>query len=544
MSDGKLRARDSTSVAAAEAAHSSSAFAGAQYLMGLQLFVRLATFSTNAVAFRLAGSSAFGVASIKLELLLSTILFLSRESIRNALLRIEPAEDKQRPSVREQRIINAALVSIGVGGLLAGALYMVYGGNSQSSIPYYSESIAAYVLAAWVELLVEPLYVLSRSRVLFQLQARCESIAVSTKCAIVALVLLLGNKGSDRENKFRLLAFALGQLGYAAGILLSYSWSMKAVLGYPVAWCYMPKRVSLDDGFGFVGCKMRSLIAVFMGQSLLKHVLTQGDSMVMSRIARDSDMGVFALVSNYASIPARILFLPLEEAARAVFTRSDARTSMNVLTTLAKLQLLLGCLFCVFGGLYAPVVMPLIDSKGGSANARVLSAYFMYLPMMGLNGFLEAFAHSVATKQQLLRVNIWMAGCSAVYISLSVLLLGKYDMGALGMVMANMVNMALRIAYCCWFARKWFISREISLPGVSRIAPHPVVLVSSLIAGVLSVVLIRSIDQTAIINRLAILALGSALGLAVLFAMWILEKPFIQAAKEIKAGSVIDKKRE
>ncbi|KAJ2871962.1 Oligosaccharide translocation protein rft1, partial [Coemansia asiatica] len=355
MSHIKVHANDSKNMEAA-AHNSSSAFAGAQYLMGLQLFVRLATFSTNAVAFRLAGSSAFGIASIKLELLLSTILFLSRESIRNALLRVEPEEDTQRPSVREQRIINAALVSIAIGGLLAGALYMVYGGDSQSTIPYFSESIAVYVLAAWVELLVEPLYVLSRSRVLFQLQARCESIAVSTKCAIVALILFLGHSGSaDKENKFRLLAFALGQLGYAASIFISYAWLMKPILGYPVFRCYKPKRVSFDDGFWYIGRKMRSLIAVFMGQSFLKHVLTQGDSMAMSRLARDSDMGLFALVSNYASIPARILFLPLEEAARAVFTQSDARTAMNVLATLAKLQLLLGCLFCVFGGLYAPV---------------------------------------------------------------------------------------------------------------------------------------------------------------------------------------------
>ncbi|KAJ1812397.1 Oligosaccharide translocation protein rft1, partial [Coemansia sp. RSA 2599] len=484
----KVRTGDSKSDETA--AHSSSAFAGAQYLMGLQLFVRLATFSTNAVAFRLAGSSAFGVASIKLELLLSTILFLSRESIRSALLRIEPEEDAQRPSAREQRIINAASVSLAIGGLLAGALYVVYGRDGQSAIPYYSESIAVYVLAAWIELLVEPLYVLSRSRVLFQLQARCESVAVCAKCAIVALVLLVGNnKGSDKENEFRLLAFALGQFGYATSILLAYAWFMKPILGYPVFRCYVPRRVSFDSGFWYIGRQMRSLIAVFMGQSLLKHVLTQGDSMVMSRLARDSDMGVFALVSNYASIPARILFLPLEEAARAVFTRSDARMSMTVLTTLSKLQLLLGCLFCVFGGLYAPVVMPLIDNKNGAENARILSAYAMYLPLLGLNGFLEAFVHSVASKRQLLWVNIWMAACSVVYISLSTMLLGAWNMGALGMVLANMANMSLRIAYCFWFAQRWFISRGIALPTAPKIVPHPAVLVSCFIAALVSVVI-------------------------------------------------------
>ncbi|KAJ2342974.1 Oligosaccharide translocation protein rft1, partial [Coemansia sp. RSA 2671] len=57
--------------------------------MGLQVFVRLATFSMNAVVIILAGGEAFGVASVRFELLLSTILFLSREGMRNVLLRID-----------------------------------------------------------------------------------------------------------------------------------------------------------------------------------------------------------------------------------------------------------------------------------------------------------------------------------------------------------------------------------------------------------------------------------------------------------------------
>ncbi|KAJ2797485.1 Oligosaccharide translocation protein rft1, partial [Coemansia furcata] len=107
-----------------------AAFSGAQYLMGLQVFVKLTTFSMNAVVICLAGHKAFGVASVQFELLLSTILFLSREGMRSALLRIDvnrgtddrvqsdadrSSVQSRRPPVYEQRIINAALVPIGVG---------------------------------------------------------------------------------------------------------------------------------------------------------------------------------------------------------------------------------------------------------------------------------------------------------------------------------------------------------------------------------------------------------------------------------------------
>ncbi|KAJ2382809.1 Oligosaccharide translocation protein rft1, partial [Coemansia sp. RSA 2603] len=204
--------------------------------MGLQVFVRLATFSTNAIVVKLTGLTAFGVASVKFELLLSTILFLSREGVRNALLRVKGGDDNQKPSVREQRLINAALVPIITGAILAGALYTIYGKGVIGSMPYYAESLAVYVLAAWVELLVEPLYVLSRAHVLFQLQARGDAAAVTARCVVVALTLIAGSKDSDGENEFRLLALALGQLGYAVALLFSYAWLMRAHLGYSLLY--------------------------------------------------------------------------------------------------------------------------------------------------------------------------------------------------------------------------------------------------------------------------------------------------------------------
>ncbi|KAJ2781870.1 Oligosaccharide translocation protein rft1 [Coemansia interrupta] len=519
-----------------------SAFAGAQYLMGLQVFVRLATFSTNAIVVRLTGLTAFGVASVRFELLLSTILFLSREGVRNALLRVEGGDDKQKPSAREQRLINAALLPIGTGAVLAGALYAIYGGGGASSVPYYAESLAVYVLAAWIELLVEPLYVLSRARVLFQLQARGDAAAVSARCIVVALALLAGSKDSDGENKFRLLALALGQLGYAVALLISYAWLMRVQLGYPLLSCYKPRRVLVGSTSVYIDQNTRSLAVAFVGQSLVKHILTQGDSMVMTRFADDREMGVYALVSSYASIPARILFLPLEEAARMVFAQSDVPTALHMLTTLAKLQSLLGCISCVFGGLYAPVFLPLIG-QSDPAIAHTLSAYFMYLPLLGLNGFLEAFAHTTGTRRQLGWVNAWMVGCSATYIMLSIMMLDSWNMGSLGMVLANMANMSLRICYCCWFAYKWLKAHKQPLPKPSSLAPHPAVILTSSVAAALSTVALSCFTVTTTTARLAVMLLGSVLGLAVLFSIWRFEQPFIRVAMELRSGKVsFDKK--
>ncbi|KAJ1735492.1 Oligosaccharide translocation protein rft1 [Coemansia biformis] len=580
------------------------AFAGAQYLMGLQLFVRLATFSTNTAVLYIAGRRAFGVASVRFELLLSTILFLSREGMRNALLRVAVADRSGsegstalrtsqnsastpagRPSAQEQRIINAALVPIAAGMGMAGCLYAAYVGRSAEgpepqgpgSVPYYRLSLAVYIVAAWIELCVEPLFVLSRARVLFRLQAKCEGIAVSCRCAAVVAALLAGRLVAETagENPLRLLAFAVGQLAYATAILLAFAWHMARELDYPVWMCYVPRAGPRPrDGTQRSGA-IGGLAAVLVGQSLLKHFLTQGDSMVMARFATADEMGVFAFVSNYGSIPARIVFLPLEEASRAVFSRmapsqpprhsggtpsagsamdvgdaeedgtreGDARGAAHILATLGKLQLLLGLLLVAFGPLYAPVLLSLIR-QNDPAVRQALVAYCFYLPLLGLNGFVEAFVHSVASRRQLLRINMWMVVFTAVYMTVAVLALCHYNLGSAGIIAANMLNMALRVAYGGWFIFGWYAQRHSAGPRLAAMLPHPAVAGACLASSVTAAAAMAATGaaQNLVLCRLTVLALGAALGAAVLVIVWRYEQPFIRSVQALRTGQPLHAK--
>ncbi|CAO3596600.1 unnamed protein product [Absidia cylindrospora] len=65
----------------------SSTTKGASYLILLQLISRMLTFILHQVVLRYTTAETFGIASVKLELLLSTILFISREGYRCALVR-------------------------------------------------------------------------------------------------------------------------------------------------------------------------------------------------------------------------------------------------------------------------------------------------------------------------------------------------------------------------------------------------------------------------------------------------------------------------
>lgn len=79
------------------------------------------------------------------------------------------------------------------------------------------------------------------------------------------------------------------------------------------------------------------LARALAGQSLLKHVLTEGDKIVLARATAPDlggssgggggqggslhEQGVYAMASGYGSLAARLLFQPVEEAARLMFSK-------------------------------------------------------------------------------------------------------------------------------------------------------------------------------------------------------------------------------
>ena len=63
---------------------------------------------------------------------------------------------------------------------------------------------------------------------------------------------------------------------------------------------------------------------MFTAQSLVKHLLTEGDKIVLSFAASLYDQGVYALAQNYGSPVARLALGLLEESARVLFSKMGA----------------------------------------------------------------------------------------------------------------------------------------------------------------------------------------------------------------------------
>jgi oligosaccharide translocation protein RFT1 len=136
--------------------------------------------------------------------------------------------------------------------------------------------------------------------------------------------------------------------------------------------------------------------------------------------------GLYALAHNYGSLAARLLFQPLEEAARLIFSRlapqspettdksrpsrenrGHAGLLLLLLRSLVKLVVLVGLVFSCLGFNYTRLLLSLLLGRGkqgqggwGGEAAWLLSCYCVYVSALALNGMTEAFVYAVATHTQ------------------------------------------------------------------------------------------------------------------------------------------------
>ena len=189
--------------------------------------------------------------------------------------------------------------------------------------------------------------------------------------------------------------------------------------------------------------------------------------------------------NSSGSIIARIVFQPIEETLRLFFSRilgTDSKTQASVqqavdtLHTLLAIQAAFSLVFVVFGTAYLPILLPLLLPRQylSTSAPSVLAAWVWYIPVLALNGGLEAFHSSVASPKDLNAqsrfailenlsltpssyANRWMIVFSAIFI-ISATFLYHHNLGDASLVYANTINLCARVAYSLIFAVKYFNS--------------------------------------------------------------------------------------
>lgn len=196
----------------------SASLSGAKFLILLQVFSRLLTFLVNQLLLRYLSPTLLGI-SVQLDLLNSSILYFSRESLRNALQR--------QPSAASQPIINLSLLTLPLGLIFSLILSISYTRTSDAeaqALPYFTASVAIYVFATIVELLSEPAFAVVQQKMLYRIRATAESAAAAARVFITCGVTVWAARQGRALGP---LAFALGQAAYALVLLAVYMWKIR-----------------------------------------------------------------------------------------------------------------------------------------------------------------------------------------------------------------------------------------------------------------------------------------------------------------------------
>lgn len=209
---------------------------------------------------------------------------------------------------------------------------------------------------------------------------------------------------------------------------------------------------------------------------------------MLAALSTLEDQGAYALASNYGGLIARMFFQPMEENTRATIAKlmsspaeateksaSSATAAKIFLNDIMRLYGLISLGVVCIGSVVLPVAFEMVMGPAWSQADmhRLLADYCYYIPFLAFNGITEAFVSAVATNDQLRRQAGWMAVFSISFAGAAYAFLRVLEMGARGLVWANIINMTLRTAWSIKFIKEslqahgssWSIGA--ALPGTS-----------------------------------------------------------------------------
>ncbi|KAH8386691.1 hypothetical protein KR093_001967 [Drosophila rubida] len=543
-----------------------SSLLGAGFSIIFQILCRILTFGINAYIVRNVGREVLGIMNVRLLLLESTLLFLSREAINRAAL---SANSQQRDKCSWAQLINQMWLTVPICAVLCvPCLYIWLHWLSAVDAPF----AAQYVFACYAVALSCVLELLAESAV-FVAQVFCFvklKIVLNTLHILVRSVIFLWIVTGDRSAA--ITAFAIAQLASALTIVLGQygffyyyirrfndyklhvarkgkstldlrSWErslFEHMDDFPFTKLseLLPGRdKNNDSNAGFFNRELQTLTLSFVKQGVLKQILTEGEKYVMSvsPVLSFGEQATYDVVNNLGSMAARFIFRPIEDSAYFYFTQTISRDTRlvkqpsdrvrqasSVLHNLLLGVSSIGLLALTFGQSYAQTLLLLYggeDFVAGGLPQRLLQWHCLAIYLLSVNGISEGYMFATNTSRDIDKYNYLMAIFSVSFLVLSYILTGIF--GPVGFIFANCINMLGRIVYSTWYIRQQY--RPLSLNPLQGLWPGRLFGGTLLLAGVICYWYQEAVFATH-------LGVGVAMGVLCLFAWALAHRDLVQLA--------------
>lgn len=456
------------------------------------------TFTLNTILLRHVSSDVLGLVNNDMELMVTTVLFLSREGCRISSLRSNEETFQNKESF--QKLVNLAWFPVPVGVFMCLGSVLSYFALFSKSLVLDAKNLCflLFVVGTLFETLSEPAYILLTAKLGPVIRARTEVIATLLRGIVIYCMV--------RTISWTPVAFALGHLSYSL-ILLLYYWrtlylrastlrvdrSAKVSLQTLLPEMPSPKLMffqPMEVINRHVGAEYSSLLVNLSGQTVIKHFLQESDRIMLTALVDIRSRGEYSVIQNYGSLIVRLVFFPLEESLRAnaskIFSKhivvrensdghpvrakqsvsaggeklsvdtrysadkdsinglgNEATSVIAMYREMITFLLFFSVPLSIVGYTFSPsLVHVLLPNWRHSNLSMLLSLYCLYLPTLACNGLTEALSTAISTSEALSQYNKFLSVSFVVSVAIFLLTLPKFGIQAL--IIQSIVGMIAR----------------------------------------------------------------------------------------------------
>eukprot|EP01059_Diplonema_ambulator_P026057 TRINITY_DN4322_c0_g1_i1.p2 TRINITY_DN4322_c0_g1~~TRINITY_DN4322_c0_g1_i1.p2 ORF type:complete len:538 (+),score=189.46 TRINITY_DN4322_c0_g1_i1:149-1615(+) len=473
-------------------------------------------------------------AKLNMELGVHALLFFSREAMRTASLRLDMGDAVPSGAKRDNLIyiFNTGWASFAFTTLLVAAAY-IFG------IPHLLASAEWATLSA--SLNIHLVVGLNLAGCMFE--ALAEPLFMATQCYFPVNKLRVDSEAFSLVIK-TLVSSGLVMAGYPA--LLSIALSQAIYSGSLFAFFYVWYfRTGFKENPGvlpkvhkntFIPTRVKAVFSQLYLESVMRLVLTEGEKILLSNVAVLSSQGVYEVVSNLGSVVTRLLFKFLEEVSLVIWSKLFAAGTVvqaeRLLKLLLRVLIMIGYIFMCWGPAYSQTLLYVLYGAKWVVEAEsLMSLYWVYVGLMGVNGVLEAFYRAAAKEADLQLLWRMQTAFSLTFVVVS-LLLSHLGAGVHGIVLSSAFVMSLRIAFCLRFAARTLPS----FAPATCLPSTPITLfafTSFVLTKASQLLLHPTPDVITLKTSLVHVAFGAVLGIIFLALIYIKEKHVLRELKTI-----------